>query len=61
MLRTSDQGMVEVILNEQAQVIPQGNFAMIFGRVDEEGERLREFRTINMGDKLGEYCVLKSY
>ncbi len=43
-----------MITTDSAQVIPQGNFAMIFGKVDDEGERIREYRSINMGDKLGE-------
>lgn len=53
MLRTSDQGMVEVIMTD-SQNIPTGNYAMIFGKVDDEGERIREYRSINMGEKLGE-------
>ncbi|PWN36150.1 replication factor A protein 3 [Meira miltonrushii] len=60
MLRTSDQGMVEVIMTD-SQVIPQGNYAMIFGKVDDEGERIREYRSIDLGDKLDmnlvEQCV----
>jgi cobalamin biosynthesis Co2+ chelatase CbiK len=52
MLKTSDQGIVEVVVSNTSAA-PDSQYVAIVGRVDEHGERVREFRTISLGDSLG--------
>jgi hypothetical protein len=52
-VQTSDQGNVAVDLARDTQLRGEG-YVEIVGKVDENGERLREFTSVDFGDKLGE-------
>lgn len=56
MLQTSDLGTVEVTLSDSTYSGSLGQFVTVVGRVDDHGERVRGFRCIDLGDKLGEPC-----
>ncbi|PWO00896.1 replication factor A protein 3 [Tilletiopsis washingtonensis] len=50
-VQTSDQGNVAVDLARDTQLRGEG-YVEIVGKVDENGERLREFTSVDFGDKL---------
>ena len=55
-VQTSDQGNVAVDLARDTQLRGEG-YVEIVGKVDENGERLREFTSVDFGDKLGEWAA----
>lgn len=53
-LQTSDMGNVEVKLSQNSNVTKDSQYIEVVGKVDEQGESLREFTCVDLGHSLGE-------
>ncbi|CEH12831.1 RPA3 [Ceraceosorus bombacis] len=47
-IQTSDQGLVEVVLNRETELHPEG-YVEVVGKVSEDGSTLREFSCVHFG------------
>lgn len=58
-LQTSDMGNVEVKLSQNSNVMKDSHYIEVVGKVDEQGESLREFTCVDLGDSLGEFVGIE--
>jgi cob(I)alamin adenosyltransferase len=52
-IQTSDMGNVEVKLTQNSNIMKDSLFIEVVGKVDDQGDSLREFTCADMGNNLG--------
>lgn len=55
-IETSDLGTVEVKLAQNSNVTEDMQYIEVVGKVDDQGETIREFTCVGLGDNLSE-CI----